>query len=92
MDGDSQRWVDMHPSSDIRDIIRDTVQLNPAKRKRVAHSPLRVPGSGSLQTRSSSSRRSARPVSFASEPFDPPPPRGSSLVCMYGGGESLTGG
>ena len=70
----------------IRDTIRDTFRLNPAKRKRVAHSPLRVPGSGSLQTRSSSNRRSARSVSFACELLDPPPPRGSSLVCMYDGG------
>ena len=48
----------------IRDTIRDTFRLNPAKRKRVAHSPLRVPGSGSLQTRSSSEQQTERASSF----------------------------
>ena len=55
------------------------------KRKRL-DSPLRLPGSGSLQTQTSSSRRSTSSVSFASVRLGPPPPLGSSLVFVYDGG------
>ena len=63
----------------------ETSKNHTTKRKRL-DSPLRLPGSGSLQTQTSSSRRSTSSVSFASVHLGPPPPLGSSLVFVYDGG------
>ena len=52
-----------------------------------ATSPLLLPGSGSLQTQSTStSRRSKLSVSFAFFRLGPPPPLGSSLAFVHDGG------
>ena len=85
---DTQAWVCTQRVPNFREA--ENVQPSEAKARRTL--PSARAWLWMLQTRSPSSRRSARTVSFAFERLDSPPPRGSSLVCMYDGGESLIGG